>query len=104
MAAGTTFFTGLVLFKYAKIERISPSDKCRKLCQGIGGNKSRLPGSPLYFPWRKAVKNCSSVQLPIPVGSELIFAAKDIPHGPIVAVRSGVNNIQGLLAASPALV
>ena len=35
---------------------------------------------------RIALENCSKVQLPIPVSSEVRFAANEIPQGPTAAV------------------
>jgi hypothetical protein len=63
-------------------------------CQGIGGNNGRLLSSPLYLPVLIAVKNCSSVQLPIPVSSEVIFAANETPHGPAALVSCWLNKTQ----------
>ena len=57
----------------------------------MGGNKERLFSSPFDLPLRIAVINCSSFQLPIPVGSEVRLAAKDMPQGPAEEVKSGPN-------------
>src|SRR5438309_2802967 len=92
--SGTTLCTGLVDFKYAKIAFRSSSVRFLKFCHGIGGNKFRFASIPLYLPWRMAVKNCASVQLPIPVESLVIFAENDMPQGPTAEVRSPPNNIQ----------
>src|SRR5688572_9753553 len=93
LGPGTRFSTGLVVFRNAKIALISVSFKFLYTNQGIGGNNGRLPFKPFDLPSRMALKNCSSVQLPIPVASELILAAYDWPHGPTAEVRSMANSI-----------
>src|SRR5678815_3066939 len=67
---------------------------CIRDSHGIGNNKGRVLSSPLYFPSRIALMNCSSFQLPVPVASEVRFAANDCPHEPTAVVRSSDNNIQ----------
>src|SRR6185437_5856713 len=59
----------------------------------MGGISIRPPSIPMYLPLRMAFLNWASVQFPMPVSSEVIFAAKEVPHGPIVAVRSLLNTI-----------
>lgn len=93
-ACGTIFFTGLVDFKKAKIASRSSSYKFLYAGHGIGGRMGLVLSSPLNFPSRITFLNCSSVHIPMPVESLLIFPAYDCPHGPIKEVKSGENNVQ----------
>src|SRR6476469_8548051 len=64
----------------------SSSVKFLYICQGIGGRRFLEPGRPLYFPSFMASINCASVQLPLPVASEVRLAVYEVPHGPTQVV------------------
>src|SRR5687767_209172 len=68
--------------------RNSSSVNLAKFGQGIGGNNVRPSFKPWNLPSRMARKNCSSVQLPIPVAlSGVRLAEKETPQGPTQAVK-----------------
>src|SRR6187455_2962099 len=90
---------GGVVLRYAKIAFSSSSVNSVAGIIDIGGISGLVPSSPIHFFSCSAFKNCSSFQPPIPVESEVRFAANVVPHGPVQAVNVCVT-IRPFLAAS----
>src|SRR5579862_2834110 len=64
----------------------------RYICHGIVGRRLLSEALPLYFPFRMAYINLSSVHAPIPVAeSEVRLEEKVTPQGPIHNVWSPVT-------------